>query len=232
MKSSGDFSLSNLSLVHWIGESNPLIDDGLPGIFRNPAIYRGAWNSIKLAFSAAIFSALLGVVLGYSIVKGRGTWLSKIVEQLAFIPYVIPGIAFGAVYISMFAQPVGPIPALYGTFALLVVVSVAKNLPFSSRTGVTAMMQVGKRTGGSGQGGRSESLGALHPDPFSTHQKRIHLRIFTNLHYNHAGIVFDHPFGNPGHPGSCKYDDAIYRKWKRAKGRCSHHPIDRSNSWW
>lgn len=144
MKSSGDFSLSNLSLVHWIGESNPLIDDGLPGIFRNPAIFRGAWNSIKLAFSAAIFSAILGVILGYSIVKGRGTWLSKIIEQLAFIPYVIPGIAFGAVYISMFAQPVGPIPALYGTFALLVVVSVAKNLPFSSRTGVTAMMQVGK----------------------------------------------------------------------------------------
>jgi len=144
MKASGDYSLSNLSLVHWIGVSDPLIDDGLPGVFRNPAILRGAWNSIKLAFSAAILSALLGVILGYAIVKGRGTRLSRFVEQLAFVPYVIPGIAFGAVYISMFARPVGPIPALYGTFALLVVVSVAKNLPFSSRTGVSAMMQVGK----------------------------------------------------------------------------------------
>ena len=144
MKISGDYSLSNLSLVHWVGESNSQIDDGLPGIFRNPAIYRGAWNSIKLAFTTSLISALLGVVLGYSIVKGRGTRLSKIVEQLAFVPYVIPGIAFGAVYISMFAKPVGPIPALYGTFALLVVVSVAKNLPFSSRTGVTAMLQVGR----------------------------------------------------------------------------------------
>lgn len=144
MKGSGDYSLSNLSLVHWIGKSDPLIDDGLPGIFRNPAIIKGAWNSIRLAFSAAFISAILGVGLGYAIVKGRGTRLSRIVEQLAFVPYVIPGIAFGAVYISMFAKPVGPIPALYGTFALLVVVSVAKNLPFSSRTGVTAMMQVGK----------------------------------------------------------------------------------------
>ena len=144
MKTSGDYSPSNLSLVHWIGKSDPLIDDGLPGVFRNPAILKGAWNSIKLAFSAALFSALLGVVLGYAIVKGRGTRLSKFIEQLAFIPYVIPGIAFGAVYISMFAKPVGPIPALYGTFALLVVVSVAKNLPFSSRTGVSSMMQVGK----------------------------------------------------------------------------------------
>lgn len=144
MRNSGDYSLANLSLVHWIGKSDPLIDDGLPGIFQNPAIIKGAWNSIRLAFTAALFSAILGVILGYAIVKGRGTRLSKIVEQLAFVPYVIPGIAFGAVYISMFAKPVGPIPALYGTFALLVVVSVAKNLPFSSRTGVSAMMQLGK----------------------------------------------------------------------------------------
>jgi iron(III) transport system permease protein len=144
MKISGDFSLANLSLVHWIGKSDPLIDDGLPGIFRNPAIIRGALNSLKLAFTTAFFSAILGVILGYAIVKGWGTRLSKVVEQLAFIPYVIPGIAFGAVYISMFAKPVGPIPPLYGTFALLVIVSVAKNLPFSSRTGTTAMMQVGR----------------------------------------------------------------------------------------
>jgi iron(III) transport system permease protein len=144
MKTSGDYSLTNFTLSHWIGKSDPLVDDGLPGIFLNPAIYRGAWNSIRLAFSAAFFSAILGVILGYAIVKGRGTRLSKLVDQLAFVPYVIPGIAFGAVYISMFAKPVGPIPALYGTFALLVVVSVAKNLPFSSRTGVTAMLQVGK----------------------------------------------------------------------------------------
>ena len=151
MKTPGDYSLSNLSLIHWFGKSDPLVDDGLPGIFRNPAIYLGAWNSIKLALTAAIFSALLGVTLGYAIVKGRGTRLSKFVEQLAFVPYVIPGIAFGAVYISMFAKPVGPIPALYGTFALLVIVSVAKNLPFSSRTGVSAMMQVGRELEEAGQ---------------------------------------------------------------------------------
>ncbi|MGB8252252.1 MAG: ABC transporter permease subunit, partial [Anaerolineaceae bacterium] len=82
--------------------------------------------------------------LGYAIVKGRGTRLSKLVEQLAFIPYVIPGIAFGAVYIAMFAQKMGPIPPLYGTFALLVVVSVAKHIPYSSRSGVSAQLQVGR----------------------------------------------------------------------------------------
>jgi iron(III) transport system permease protein len=144
MLKSGNYSLSNLSLAHWIGKSNIKINSGEPGILRNPAIYRAAWNTIKLSILTAFFTALLGVLLGYSIVKGRGTRLAKITEQLAFIPYVIPGIAFGAVYITMFAKPVGPIPPLYGTFALLVVVSVAKHIPYSSRSGVSAMLQVGR----------------------------------------------------------------------------------------
>ncbi len=140
----GDFGLSNFTLHYWIGESNPAISNGVPGVLRNPDIYKGAWNSIQLSLYTAFFTALLGILLGYAIAKGRGTRLSKLIEQLAFIPYVIPGIAFGAVYISMFAKSVGPIPALYGTFALLVVVSVAKHIPYSARTGVSAMLQVGR----------------------------------------------------------------------------------------
>ncbi len=144
MLKSGNYSLSNLSLVHWIGKSDIRYNNGEPGILRNPAIYKAAWNSIRLSILTAFFTALLGVLLGYAIVKGRGTRLAKITEQLAFVPYVIPGIAFGAVYITMFAKPVGPIPPLYGTFALLVIVSVAKHIPYSSRSGVSAMLQVGR----------------------------------------------------------------------------------------
>ncbi len=144
MLHSGVYSIDNLSLAHWIGASDVKINNGEPGILLNPAIWRGAWNSIRLALFTAFFTALLGVILGYAVVKGRGTRLGKIVEQLAFVPYVIPGIAFGAVYISMFTKSVGPIPPLYGTFVLLVVVSVAKHIPYSSRTGVSAMLQVGR----------------------------------------------------------------------------------------
>jgi iron(III) transport system permease protein len=139
----GNYSLSNLTLQHWIGARGTNYNHGEPGVLLNPKIYATAWNSIKLSLLTAFFTALLGVVLGYAIVKGRGTRLSKLVEQLAYIPYVIPGIAFGAVYIAMFARKLGPIPPLYGTFALLVIVSVSKHLPYSSRSGVSAMMQVG-----------------------------------------------------------------------------------------
>jgi len=140
----GDYSFSNLTLQNWIGQPNPMYNDGEPGVLLNPRVYKTAWNSIKLALYTAFFTALLGVLLGYAIVKGRGTRLAKLVDQLAYIPYVIPGIAFGAVYIAMFARKIGPLPSLYGTFALLVIVSVAKHIPYSSRSGVSAMMQVGR----------------------------------------------------------------------------------------
>ena len=140
---SGDYSFDNLTLQNWIGEANPKYNDGQPGVLLNPYIWKTAWNSIKLALYTAFLTALLGIILGYAIVKGRGTRLARWVDQLAYIPYVIPGIAFGAVYIAMFARKIGPLPSLYGTFALLVVVSVAKHLPYSSRSGVSAMMQVG-----------------------------------------------------------------------------------------
>jgi len=144
MLQDGNYSLSNLSLQHWIGPRGTIYNHGEPGVLLNPKIWRTAWNSIRLSLWTALFTALIGVLLGYAIVKGRGTRLSKLIEQLAFIPYVIPGIAFGAVYIAMFIKPLGPIPALYGTFALLVVVSVGKHIPYSSRSGVSAMMQVGR----------------------------------------------------------------------------------------
>jgi iron(III) transport system permease protein len=147
----GIYNVENLSLQHWVGEGGTIYNNGEPGVLLNPKIWRTAWNSIRLALWTAFFTALIGIILGYAIVKGRGTRLSRILEQLAYIPYVIPGIAFGAVYIAMFLQPIGPIPPLYGTFALLVIVSVAKHIPYSSRSGVSAMMQVGQELEEAGQ---------------------------------------------------------------------------------
>ena len=138
----GNYSLSNLTLHYWIGESNPLIAEGSPGLLRDPMILKTAWNSIKLSVLTAVLTAVIGILLGYAIVKGRGTRLSRLVEQMAFLPYLMPSIAFGAIYISMFARPLGPIPALYGTFTILVVISVVKHLPYSSRAGVGSVMQV------------------------------------------------------------------------------------------
>ena len=143
MLHANDYSLSNLTLHFWIGESNPKLADGIEGVLRSAQTWASTWNSVALATVVAAITSVLGIFLGYATVKGRGTLLSKIVEQMAFLPYLMPSIAFGAIFLVMFAKPLGPIPALYGTFWILVVVSVAKNLPYSSRSGTAAMLQVG-----------------------------------------------------------------------------------------
>lgn len=133
----GDYSLANLTFHYWAGAPDPSVGEGEPGVLSNPAVLRAAWNSVSLAVLVAILCAFLGVLLGYAIVKGRGTRLSRTVEQVSFLPYVIPSIAFGAIYLTMFAS------TLYGTFALLVLVSVVSHLPYSSRTGTASIMQIG-----------------------------------------------------------------------------------------
>ena len=50
--------------------------------------------------------------------------------------------AFGAIYIGMFPNSWGPVPAIYGTFTILVLITVVKNLPFTTRTGIAAMLQI------------------------------------------------------------------------------------------
>ncbi len=50
----------NFTLAHWIGKGDPKINSGEPGILLNPAIYRGAWNSIRLAVATAFFTAFFG----------------------------------------------------------------------------------------------------------------------------------------------------------------------------
>ncbi|MBL6945734.1 MAG: iron ABC transporter permease [Rhodospirillales bacterium] len=140
----GDYSLNNITTHFWIGESDYELASGEEGIFRNDNIISSLWNSIKLAVCAALFNGVIGILIGYAIVRGRGTRLSKALEGMAFAPYIFPSIALGAIYLGMFSTNFGPIPALYGTFALLVVITTVKNLPFSSRTGISAMLQIDK----------------------------------------------------------------------------------------
>ncbi|RKX85421.1 MAG: iron ABC transporter permease [Spirochaetes bacterium] len=140
----GDYSVANLTTHFWVGESKYNIASGEPGIFKNPGIWNGVWNSVRLGILAALINGFLGLFIGYAVVRNRGTRLSKSLEAVSFASYVFPSIAMGAIYLGMFARPMGPIPALYGTFTLLVLIVVVKNMPFSSRTGISAMLQIDK----------------------------------------------------------------------------------------
>ena len=89
---------------------------------------------------------MLGLLIGYAVVRLPGTLISGFLRQISFLPYLMPGLAFAAAYLSLFAVSRGPIPALYGSISLLILVMVVTYLPYASRSGISAMMQVGPET--------------------------------------------------------------------------------------
>ncbi|NNG01538.1 MAG: iron ABC transporter permease [Desulfobacteraceae bacterium] len=140
----GNYGLDNLTSHFWIGQSNPEIAFGEPGVLHNPMILGASWNSIKLAAISSAICAILGLIIAYVVIRYNKQLISKILDQLAFLPFLFPGIALCAMYLSMFAVQRGPIPALYGTFTLLVIISVVNRLPYSVRTGTSAITQIGR----------------------------------------------------------------------------------------
>ena len=147
----GNYSLSNLTLHYWIGDSVPTIDQGEPGIFKNPQFLKYIGNTIKLVILTSLFATVFGQMIGYINSRGRKLFSGKLVEQLVFIPYLIPSIAFGAMYLALFATAkkielfgyrITLIPSLYGTFTILVLIAVVKNMPFASRAGTSNMLQI------------------------------------------------------------------------------------------
>ncbi|MCA1753162.1 MAG: iron ABC transporter permease [Spirochaeta sp.] len=135
----GSFSFSDLTLRYWIGEGR----EGFRGILVEPRVLSAARNTMSLGVIVGIGTAFIGMLIGYAVTKLRPRPISRMLEVVSFIPFVIPGIAFGSIYLTMFAQPRGPIPALYGTFFILILAAMVNRLPFAGRMGISSMMQVG-----------------------------------------------------------------------------------------
>jgi iron(III) transport system permease protein len=139
----GRFGLGNLTMHFWTGTSDPDIAFGEPGVFHNNVILGATWITLKLAIISSAIAAIVGLVIGYIVVRRSDTKIAYLLDQISFAPLLFPSIAMGAMYISMFAESHGPVPALYGTFTLLVIISVVKRLPYSVRTGSSAITQIG-----------------------------------------------------------------------------------------
>ena len=141
----GVYSWENLTLHYWIGEASYSIGlgTGEAGILKNPQILSALKNTFSLAFVVAVVTCLMGILVGYAIVKRRGSFISKCLDQISFLPYLIPSIALGATLLAMFAVPRGPIPSLHGSFLLLVIVCSISALPYAVKAGISAMRQIG-----------------------------------------------------------------------------------------
>ncbi len=130
----GDYS--TLTLKFWIDPGYPL-QNGLHGLFHETQVWSAFRNSLVLSLSCALIAGTVGILIGYAVSKRRGSRLAKLADNLAFLPYLMPSMAMGAAFLA-----IGSAMGLSKTMALLVLVGAIKYLPFASRSGINAMLQL------------------------------------------------------------------------------------------
>lgn len=143
MKMPGRFTLDNFTLDYWIGSDLNTVALQT-GVLLSPDLWAAAKNTLMIVGLASLTSGILGLLVGYVVIRTPVRILSVYLRQVTFLPYLVPGIAFAAAYLSLFAVPRGPMPALYGTVTILVLALIADQMPYASRAGISAMTQLGK----------------------------------------------------------------------------------------
>ena len=100
-------------------------------VFRNGELWRAARNTGVLAVGGATATMVLGSVVAY--VTTRTTWRGRrLIELLAWLPWMMPGIVLGLGFLWAFAMLPGPIP-IYGTIWALFLAYIALGTPISVR---------------------------------------------------------------------------------------------------
>ena len=128
------------TLYYWTttDELSARVTGQATGILRNGTIWKAFGYSLGLSLCVALIAGTCGMLIGYAVSHKRGSRLATWVGNLAFFPYLIPALSFGAIYLSVSSS----VSFLSGSFLLLLVVGGIKFLPFASRTGTNAMLQV------------------------------------------------------------------------------------------
>ncbi len=136
---SGDYS--TFTLYYWItSEQTNAYITGSVGILRNKEIWRAFGNSLLISIICALIAGTFGILVGYGVAKKRGSRLANYVSNLAFLPYLIPAMSFATIYLIM--SYTKALSFLNGSLLLLIVVGSIKFLPFASKSGTNAMLQL------------------------------------------------------------------------------------------
>ncbi|MFM2480312.1 ABC transporter permease [Celerinatantimonas sp. YJH-8] len=141
----GRFNAANFTFDYWIGHHLQTVAIH-SGILLTPDFWRALWNTLLIVGSASITAGILGLLVGYAVTRSAFPMVATFIRQVTFMPYLVPGIAFAAAFLSLFATAHGPVPALYGTPILLVIALIAEKMPYASRSGIVAMTQLGKES--------------------------------------------------------------------------------------
>jgi iron(III) transport system permease protein len=108
------------------------------GILLTAEFWHTVWNTLLIVGSASIVCGVLGLLVGYAVMRCHFRWLSAFLRQLTFLPYLVPGIAFAAAFLSLFAVAEGRFRRCT-VRRFLVLALIAEKMPYASRSGIAAM---------------------------------------------------------------------------------------------
>jgi iron(III) transport system permease protein len=110
---------------------------GQMGILYNSTIWNGFKGSIIVSSFAALFAGTFGLLIGYSVSRNRRNKFALYVNNMAFLPYLLPALAMGIAFFT-FGSTLG----IYDTFLLVIIAGTIKYIPFASRSSLNSMMQI------------------------------------------------------------------------------------------
>ena len=140
IKTPGDYT--HLTFDYWFSSEVPVGSNKSDtiGILASSTMWKALGRSLALSLVVAVFAGTAGILIGYAVARKRGSRLATWVSNLAFFPYLIPSLSFGAIYLALAFTP--GFTWLYNSFFLFILVGAVKFMPFASRTGTNAMMQL------------------------------------------------------------------------------------------
>lgn len=131
-------SFESLTTKWWIHDG--LTEAGLygqAGILYNSTIWNGFKGTIIVATFAALLAGTLGMLIGYAVSRKRKSKYAMYVNNMAFLPYLLPSLAVGIAFFT-FGSALG----IYDTYLLVILAGMIKYIPFASRSSLNSMMQI------------------------------------------------------------------------------------------
>ncbi len=143
----GDYSflytgnLAHLTTKWWVTNEN-ITENGMygqAGILYNKTIWHAFFGTLLLAVVCALIAGTIGTLIGYAVSKKRRNKWANYVNNVAFLPYLMPSIAVGAAFFILFSNEH---INLFNTYTLLIIAGVVKYIPFASRSSLNSMLQI------------------------------------------------------------------------------------------
>ena len=141
----GDYSFirhgvaGNLTSKWWVTSEN-ITENGMygqKGILFNEAIWGAFKGTLIVAVCCALLAGTIGLLVGYCVSKNRRSKWAAYVNNMAFLPYLMPSLAVGVAFF-VFGSSMG----IFNTYLLLVLAGTVKYIPFASRSALSSMMQL------------------------------------------------------------------------------------------